>query len=145
MKKTLIVLIAVVFLAVLIVFANTPHKKTLNARLGGEALLLEVADTDALRARGLSGHEPLAKGEGMLFVFSKSNQYGFWMKDMLFPLDILWFDANYQIVDVWEHADPSSYPKTVAPRVPAQFVLEMPAGFFADHHLKVGNIIEIPR
>ena len=122
-------------------------KKPIQAKvlLGGAEILVTVADTPSTRARGLSGHDKLEPNDGMLFVFPESKLHGFWMKDMQFPIDIIWFDANHRVVDVSERADPESYPKVFIPRVPAQFVLEVPAGFFSDHHIKLGNILEIPR
>lgn len=122
----------------------TPRVKALHATLGGEALLLEVVDTEALRIRGLSGHKPLASNEGMLFVFPEDGRYGFWMKDMLFPIDILWLDSGYRIIDTKEHAVPESYPEVFTPHTSARFVLELPAGFFSNHHLKNGNILKMP-
>lgn len=135
-----------VAILVIAMFA-VPAKKHAQIKvfLGGEDIVVVVADTPALREQGLSGHEILAPNEGMLFVFSEPTLSGFWMKDMRFPIDIIYFDADRRIVDVWESATPESYPKIFMPRVPAQFVLEVPAGFFEDHHLKLGNIIEIPR
>ena len=123
-----------------------PHKaQTLHARLGGEAFVLEVADTEALRTKGLSGHAVLQEGEGMLFVFSKDDRYGFWMKDMQFPIDIVWLDTRYHVIDVKKGATPASYPEIFTPVLPARYVVEIPAGFFEEHHLKVGDTLEILR
>lgn len=113
--------------------------------LGGEEIVVTKADTPALHEQGLSGREKLGHNEGMLFVFTESRPYGFWMKDMHFAIDIIWFDENHRIVDMWEHADPVSYPEVFTPRTSAQFVLEVPAGFFAGHNLKVGDSFEILR
>ena len=113
--------------------------------LGGEVLVLEVADTPTLRERGLSGHQPLGPNEGMLFVFPTDSRYGFWMKEMTFPIDSIWLDADYHIVDVWRSADPASYPLVVEPRTPARYAVELTSGFFENHHLQMGNILEIAR
>lgn len=135
--------VAILVIAMLAVFTKKPAQ--MQVFLGGEEIAVAVADTPALRAQGLGEHEELAPNEGMLFVFPEPALSGFWMKDMRFPIDIIYFDADRRIVDVWERATPESYPKVFTPRVPTQFVLEVPAGFFADHHLKLGNTIEIPR
>ena len=147
-KLLLRVLYASIAMAILVIasFAVPVQKpRKLVVFLGGEGIAVAVADTSSSQSRGLSGREKLEPNEGMLFVFPKPALSGFWMKDMRFPIDIIYFDADRRIVDVWEDATPESYPKVFTPRVHAQFVLEVPAGFFADHHLKVGNIIEIPR
>lgn len=139
-------LLIFVFLGLLVagfVYQKTEKTPVPRAFLGGEALVLEIADTDALHTRGLSGHKPLAENEGMLFVFPKDGLYGFWMKDMLFPLDILWLDSEYRIIDVREGATPESYPQIFTPSTPARYVLELSSGFFSKHKLKNGNILEI--
>lgn len=135
-----------VTILVIAMFA-TPTKKPRKSAvfLGDEEIAVTVADTPALQEQGLSGREKLEQNEGILFVFPKPEPFGFWMKGMRFPIDIIYFDTDRRIVDVWENATPESYPKIFTPRAPAQFVLEVPAGFFAEHHLEMGNTLEIPR
>ena len=60
----------------------------------------EVADTDASRQQGLMFRENLPEGQGMLFVFGTEGRYGFWMKNMKFPIDIIWIDQEKKIVDM---------------------------------------------
>ena len=118
-------------------------KPYIRMGLGGETLKLEIADTEILRGQGLSGHKPLGTNEGMLFIFPNDDRHQFWMKDMLFPIDIAWIDNEYRIVDVRERVDPSSYPEIFTPESNARYVLELPAGFFENHSLKIGNTLEI--
>src|SRR5438046_272055 len=57
---------------------------------GGVAeVSLEVAATPAERERGLMYRSSLAEGRGMLFVFDEDGNHGFWMKNTLIPLDML--------------------------------------------------------
>lgn len=113
--------------------------------LGNVEVFVEIADTVDLRAKGLSGHKKLGTNEGMFFIFPEPGQHGFWMRDMLFPIDIIWLDSMYRIVDVSKNATPESYPKIFVPRAFAQYVLEVPSGFFDEHKLKIGNMLEILR
>ena len=63
--------------------------------IGGAALLAEVADDEAERKIGLSEKAYLGEDEGMLFVFpEKTSSAGFWMKDMKFPIDIVWINDD---------------------------------------------------
>lgn len=133
--------VAILVAAMLAVSPKKPRQP--RVFLGNQEVIVTIADTPALREKGLSGHEALTPDEGMLFIFPEPGFHGFWMKDMLFPIDIIWFDSNQQIVDVWESATPASYPKVFTPRASAQFVLEVPAGFFANHAFKVGDTLEI--
>ncbi len=73
--------------------------------VGGNAFSVEVADTFATRAHGLSGHAPLGENEGMLFVFGGTTTGAFWMKDMLFPLDLVWIRDGI-VVGTTENALP---------------------------------------
>lgn len=136
--------VAILVTAMLAVPADAPKHDSVVS-IGGEVVLVTIADTEDTQAKGLSGNKGLLPNEGMLFKFQKPGFYGFWMKDMLFPIDIIWFDAERRIVDVWEDATPDSYPKLSTPLAPSQFVLEVPSGYFAGHHLKNGNILEIIR
>jgi hypothetical protein len=123
--------------------ASIAHKT--KVILGNTEIAVSIADTPKLREQGLSLRQGLSNNEGMLFLFSDSGRYGFWMKEMLFPIDIIWLNKSKEIVFVKEHAEPNSYPEVFMPNKPAQFVLEVPAGFFALHHLKVGDTLEMNR
>lgn len=108
-----------------------------------------VADTQILREQGLSGKKSLPSGTAMLFVFENPSQYGFWMKDMNFPIDILWFTPSEvegrdqkKIVFVKENATPESYPEVFSSTTPAQYVLELPAGEVARNHFQVTQKVE---
>lgn len=111
--------------------------------LAGQEIFVLIADTPTLQERGLSGKKVLQEKEGMLFVFPKPVHTGFWMKDMSFPIDIIWFDADRKIVDVWENASPSSYPEVRYPQQDAKYVLEVPSGYFKKYNLKKGDVLEL--
>ncbi len=101
-----------------------PDKLIINNNLFN----LELADTSEKQAQGLSGRAALATSTGMLFIFSQPGRWGFWMKEMRFPLDIIWFDANFKPVYVLENLSPSTYPRTFYPSQAAKYVLEIKAG-----------------
>lgn len=143
MRKAGLALSILAFFGVGMFLASTPSTQTLHALLGGEAFVFEVADTDALRIKGLSGRNALHKGKGMLFVFPEDGRYGFWMKDMRFPIDIVWLDRSHRIIEVKKGASPSSYPEVFLPVLPARYVIEIQAGFFEKYQLKIGDILEI--
>lgn len=114
-------------------------KKQKLAEINGAVNLninLTIAKTQAEKIKGLSGKETLQENEGMLFVYEKEGNYGIWMKDMNFALDIIWMDANFNIVDITENARPESFPEIFYPRAGAQYVLEVNSGFAKKHHIK---------
>ena len=104
-------------------------------------LLVEIADTNSLRQAGLSGKPFLERGEGMFFIFDADDMHGIWMKDMLFSIDIIWIDSNFNIVDVKESATPESFPAVFKPKEESRYVLEVNANFVEEHSIKIGDSI----
>ncbi len=107
----------------------------------GEEIPVEVADTLKKRSLGLGKRASLKKGLGMLFVFEKRKPHRFWMKDMQFPLDIIWLD-NHRIVHIIHNAKPDNSrdePEVITSPVPVNFVLEIAAGRAAKLRLKTGQ------
>lgn len=97
-------------------------------RIGSTTLPVLLALTPTDRQRGLSGRAALAKNQGMLFVFDAPGRWGFWMKDMHFPIDIIWLDAAARVVTVAHNVSPQSYPEVLHPTQPSLYVLELAAG-----------------
>ena len=112
---------------------------TQTLSIGSVDLHIAIADTEAEREQGLSGITSLAEGQGMLFVFPKDGIYSFWMKGMLFSIDMLWISSDGHVVHVVPSASPATYPHAFTPNTPARYVLEVPSGFAAEHEIGVGS------
>ncbi len=113
-------------------------------RVGTSRLSVELATTPKQWEVGLSTHTTLPDNTGMYFIFPVAHIPLFWMKDMDFPIDIIWLRDD-QIVDFTLNAPvPTStnYP-TYSPKVPVNRVLEVPAGFVSSHELKMGDSISL--
>jgi uncharacterized membrane protein (UPF0127 family) len=129
--------------------SQTVPLPTAEILVGDQRLLVEVAADPASRARGLGYREGLAAGTGMLFVFPQPAPRGFWMKGMRFCLDIIWINDG-QILGAAEAAcpDPPGTPDENRGRYgteePAQYVLEVPAGWLAEHGFGRGTPVELP-
>lgn len=106
---------------------------------GGVSLRLEYATTPEAREQGLGGRTEIPENYGMLFVFSKDDKYGFWMKDMLVPIDIFWLDDKGQVVYIAQNVATSTYPNVFYPTEPARYVLETFAGFAHEHSIATGT------
>lgn len=119
----------------------TSHSETQIIQVAGQTIKVSIADTPDARARGLGGVKMLASGEGMLFVFDMDSKYQFWLKDMLFSIDILWLSSDGRVVDIRENVSPDTYPEVFTPNLPARYVLELPAGFARDNNVNVGDIV----
>ncbi|HUO41655.1 MAG TPA: M6 family metalloprotease domain-containing protein [Methylomirabilota bacterium] len=109
--------------------------------IAGVLLSVEVTGNTSTQIRGLSGRKGLDNDSGMLFVFSHEDYWSFWMADMKFPLDIIWFDSNRQVVWIEPNLQPCTSMNCVelTPEAPAMYVLEVKAGFVADHQIKLGT------
>ncbi len=108
---------------------------TLDFLREGQAYLtvaIEIAETDSARTRGLMQRTSLPERSGMLFLFDSEQPQGFWMANTPMALDLLFIDADSQIVDIARYTKPLS-PETVSSKAPARFVLEVPAGFSDSH------------
>jgi uncharacterized membrane protein (UPF0127 family) len=106
-------------------------------------MTVEVADTKSSRELGLSGRKEMKADEGLLFAFDTPGRYGFWMKDMTFPLDIIWITQNGVVVEVERNVKPESYPKTFINASPASFVLELQAGMAEKQGVYIGSKIKM--
>ena len=113
--------------------------------LGGVPFRVELAVTSQERTQGLSGHAPLAADEGMLFVFEKAQTYSFWMREMLFPLDMIWIDAECTVAHITRNAPPQAPDQSLSdlprygPPVPVLYVLEINAGQAESAAVTVGS------
>jgi hypothetical protein len=116
-----------------------------RVEVGSVTVEVSIADDDSERGQGLSGVSLLPEFSGKLFVFDEPSTPAFWMKDMLFAIDILWIDEGGTIVDITKSFTPESYPTSVAPALPVRFVLEVNAGFADRHGVVIGQSVNIKK
>ncbi len=147
-------LFLILFAKVLASFSVMAPTRAPFARVGGATLNLILATTTADEERGLGGRDSLPSDAAMLFVFPKDDRYGFWMKDMRFPLDILWLSASSEggpssggqvlkVITVVSDIATSTYPNVFYPSAPARYVLETNAGFAASHGVSAGTVVRL--
>ncbi len=132
-------LLLVVVAGIIVVAFIYKTSPTDTGEFGGVSLRIEYAVTDEARARGLSGRASIPGDYGMLFIFDTDGYYGFWMKDMLAPIDIFWLDSKGHVVHIERDVSPSTYPNVFYPSVPARSVLETAAGFAREHGIATGS------
>lgn len=129
---------------------TTPEETTIPFRADGEldflregdsylTIDIEIAATDSSRMRGLMQRKGLPDRSGMLFVFDYEEPQSFWMANTPLALDLMFVNADSQIVDIAKYAQPLS-PDPIASKAPARYVIEVPAGFTDSH-----GIIETDR
>lgn len=110
--------------------------------VGGVVLIVELAETTAVQQNGLSGRLRLPTDHGMLFVFNHQDYWNFWMLNMRFPLDIIWFNCGGQAIFVKQGLPPCTSFENCpifTPTSKAMYVLEVDAGFVGAHNISLGN------
>jgi uncharacterized membrane protein (UPF0127 family) len=121
-----------------------------TVRVGGAELRVEIADTPETLANGLSGRQPLGSDEGMLFQLPGRSRQTFWMKGMLFSIDIVWI-ANGRVIQVSPRL-PAPAPGAAdselplyRPRQAVDSALEVIAGWARRHGVGPGDTVAISR
>lgn len=101
-----------------------------------------VATTPDQQSKGLAIKDTMKENEGMLFVFDTPKKYSFWMKDMKFPIDIIWIDSNKKIVHIERSLEPCLFLlpcQSYTPIRDSLYVLEVVSNFTNKHNIKIGD------
>ncbi len=145
----LVICIALIVLAAFYAVLSRPNQqlKQTEVIIGSTTFNVEVASTTIALARGLSGRDGLSEDQGMLFLFSGYDKYGFWMKGMKFPIDIIWIKGNAVAGFSEEAAPEPGTPlwklKIYHPPEPVDKVLEVNAGTVQKYGIKPGDSVVI--
>ena len=151
MKKVLLVyglLVAVILFFVFLrfrgidLFPNIIGGSDASVKINERTFEIEIADTDEKRIKGLSDRNSLDQDRGMLFIFDQKAKHGFWMKNVKFPLDLIYISDN-KIVDIVKNAEPKSATDTdipiYQPKEEANYVLEINGGLSNEYGFEIGN------
>lgn len=110
---------------------------------------VQIADTQPRRVRGLMFQEQLPYDQGMIFVFDSPGTHSLWMLNMQFPLDMIWFNENGEVVHIEQDVPPcKSALETVTctpvnPYAEALYILEVTAGFVNEFGITEDSKLEI--
>ena len=152
--------IITIFILILVLFAGYvayqftsstdkhPTQSTSKSKItiNGHTFHVELAKTPADQQRGLSNRKSLAEDNGMLFLFTKSDLYPFWMKEMKFALDMIYLEGDkivYIAADVPPPAKSEDTPAIIHPDAKADKVLEINAGLSKKYDIKKGDSVKI--
>lgn len=144
LKYVIIGIVAILLIVGLVDKFSSPVKKI---NINGQEYKIEVVSTPAKLSKGLSDRENIAENEAMLFLFGDKDFRSFWMKDMNFPIDLLWIDGN--LIVGWEEnmdpqiGDPETSLKKYRSLQPVDKVLELPAGAIKKLDIKRGQNINL--
>jgi uncharacterized protein len=91
---------------------------------------------------GLMYRKGIPRGVGMLFTFSNEGNYGIWMQNMVFGIDVLWLDKNKRVVDIANNLKPcrSAFNcTTYYPRKPSKYIIELNEGEAKRMKIKINS------
>ncbi len=116
--------------------------KKREMQIGSTRILVEIADNDLRRSRGLMFRKSLSEDQGMIFIFPQAQTLSFWMKNTLVPLSIGFFDQNRVLFEI-KNMEPMksvmqiNWPQYTSSRL-AQYALEMNLGWFEKNKIRPG-------
>lgn len=151
--KTILLGIALVIILLLVSFSASRiffngdilFQKQATATINNHVLNLTIARSAKEKEIGLSDRKDLPKNQGMLFPFGKEGYYGFWMKNMQFPIDII-YTKKGKVVAIFENVKPPKNTKgklvVYQSTTTADSVLEINTGLVKEYQIKVGNEIK---
>jgi len=137
LSNNITLVVTVVILLLLVVKLSTSATKRMI--INNHKFYAMVVSTPEAREKGLSGKDKLGRNQAMFFVFEKPEIVSIWMKDMKFPIDIIWIDENLHVIYIKEKATPESFPEIFNPPSEAMYVLEVNAGFVEKNKIEVGD------
>lgn len=124
--------------------ASTADKPAATVTIKNQTFNVLIAKTEEEKQKGLSGREALPQDQGMVFLFEEPSIHSFWMKDMKFPIDIIFINEN-KIVSIIENAKPdnSENRPLYQPTAPSNTVFEINAGLAKKYNFKPGDTVEL--
>ncbi len=105
---------------------------------------IEIAESDSERARGLMQRPSLPEKSGMLFLFEQEAMQTFYMANTPLALDLLFVDRDSMVIDIDKYNRPFTS-TLIRSDAPAQYVIEVPAGFADIYGLLEGERVHWTR
>ncbi|HLC37093.1 MAG TPA: DUF192 domain-containing protein, partial [archaeon] len=106
-----------------------------------ECFFVETASSPEKQAKGLMFVDSMNENQGMFFIFEEESERFFWMKNVLIPLDFVWIDEGFKVIDLTANVpvclrDPCP---AYSPKEKAKYVLELNSGTIKEKNLSVGG------
>lgn len=133
----------IIFFSLFILFFATPKVEFITLYINSEEFVVEIADTDEKRLSGMMNRKQMPDNFGMLFIFEEEGIRGFWMKNVLIPLDIIYLNKNKQVVNMYLNVPPcvSDPCESYLSKYPAKYVLELKGNRAKELKLKKGDYV----
>jgi uncharacterized membrane protein (UPF0127 family) len=147
--KRIVIVLAILVGVGLLFWKLNYDQQTL--RLHGHTYRITVLKTEDELQRGLSGTDSLPADRAMVFVFPRDEKWSIWMKDMNYPIDIVWLDSTRNVVHLEKNVQPSTYnakdtekSQLFRPDKVARYVIELASGTIERTGIAVGDPAGLP-
>lgn len=117
-----------------IYFLNPDGSKTKNFKV-------EIAKTPKETSKGMMYRRSMPEDSGMLFIFPRMEERSFWMKNTYIPLDMIFIDSDYKVVNVVHNAPPLSQTSRKS-IYPCMYVLELYGGVAEKAGIVSGSVMQ---
>ncbi|MBP7736030.1 MAG: DUF192 domain-containing protein [Spirochaetes bacterium] len=138
--RTIFILLLIIISGVTVptLAAKEPFKLMIIDTQGRQVpLIVEIADTEPLRTKGLMNRREMTQGRGMLFVFDRESRHNFWMKNTFIPLSIAYISSTGVINEIYD-MKPLDTSVTYPSAMPARYALEVNQGWFRKNNIVKG-------
>ena len=116
-----------------------PYRNDKTIKVNGQTIHAEVPTTPAAQRKGLGGRPCILSNQGMLFIADTPGKLPIWMKDMRFPIDVVWITPDLKVAAIEVAFQPSSYPEARGSQIPAKYVLELKANRTRELKMDIGT------
>ncbi len=137
---------AVVIFAVVLLITLAISRKSTKVLVDDQSFRVTVAKSEKDKQIGLSKTDKIGDSQGMLFVFDSPDYYPFWMKEMKFPIDIIYINGDKVTTVINSAKPPTSANENLniyQPGDKSDKVLEVNAGIAKKHNIKNGTQVKI--
>lgn len=121
---------------------------TVDMTIGSKSYRLAIADTPQSQAYGLMNRTSMPEDRGMIFVFPDEQERGFYMKNTLIPLDLIYLNAAGRVVKILpmqpQEKDEKGELRTFYSEAPMRYAIELNLGQAKAAGVKVGDTLDIP-
>ena len=143
--KKICLFIVLLFLIILFIFSKGQKNKLfpidLKRKGNSVTYFVEIADTPEKAQIGLMYRKTMPRNQGMLFVFLHPSIIRMWMKNTYIPLDMIFFNAQNQIICLRENIHPLDEKNIISCPYPASKVLELNAGEIKSENIRLGDTL----
>lgn len=144
MKKVILTIVLIIFVFSIFSLLNKreSNKLTIQTEKRDISFNIEFVKSPSNKATGLSKYNSIEDNYGMVFLNDSDTKISFWMKNMKFPIDIIFINSNNTIIDIHKNNQPCLYNAScplITPTSNYRTVLEINSGLVDKYEIKVGD------